>query len=411
MDIKETYRQLIRGKSALCLFSKRKSMESQIWTAILLKNERGLVKVEKTLSDVTDLSEIRDQFGKNYPVLLGLEGNGILHKGLTSEQLENEDILQQILPNARQGDFYLQKIERENGAWASLIRMDILEEILNQIKDLELNVVSVHLGLFHVNNLAEAIELQNNHLTIAGNKYAFANNILESVSATSDKDFIPFEQFDDKPTSPLLFAAHSTALIYFSGFNELLSEFPESVTNGFEEFKYKQMFTGGLKIALAIFMAGLLLNFFLFDHYSSKFDELSEHASYNSMQIKKLEELKEEFSRKELFYSDGNYANSTAISFYADRLAEKIPNTILLEKMAVNPVQKLTSKNKHAGYRSNIIHIKGQTGKEKSLNAWIAELQKLNWIEEVVIVDYIYKGSGKPAKFELDITVKDEFKT
>ncbi len=411
MNIKETYHQLIRGNMALCLFAKCVSMDKQLWTGILLKNERGLVKIEKSISDVDDLSEVLESFGKNFPVLLGIDGTGVLHKQMEYKNDQDMDMLQSILPNAKVDDFYLQKVNFDGSRWASVIRKSMLESILNQLDDLGVRTIALHLGMFHVVNILEMANLQNNHLTIGGVTYAFGANSIQSIKVGQQEDYAPFEQFDGKDTSPILFAAHSVALLYFTGFNELENDFSEKIIANQEDFSYSQLFRGGVKISLAVFLVALLCNFFLFDHYSSKFNELSEHASYNTMQIKKLESLKEEYNRKDIFFTSGNYGNTTAISYYSDRIAKVIPNTILLQKMSVNPVQKITSKNQHAGYRSNIIHIVGQTGKEKSLNTWIADLQELSWIKEVVIVDYIYKGSNKPAKFKLDITVKDEFKT
>ncbi|MBL4755237.1 MAG: hypothetical protein JKY52_16785, partial [Flavobacteriales bacterium] len=103
------------------------------------------METKSALAKISDLS-----MEPMIPVNLILNGKGLVHKLVDAEpDMEDIVLLQQVLPNAKLEDFYLDKVPATDGKlMVSILRKDKVDPVLKEFTELGLYVVSIAFGPF-----------------------------------------------------------------------------------------------------------------------------------------------------------------------------------------------------------------------------------------------------------------------
>ena len=367
---------------------------------VLLSQKKGKILIEKLFDEITSIDQLNDDDLKSLPVILSVDGKGVLFR--ISEQVKNQKLIHHILPNAKEEDFYLQSVPaNDNKIVISAIRKEVLNAILDKLKQIGMQVYNLYVGPLAVNNLQGII----NESLYCTQKYEISQEagLIESIIKLAEPKLNYVQIGDDEVTSESILA-YSTALGFYLSDSD--SELIETVEESKKEYLYKRGFVKAGWFSLAFFFTLLMINFFFFNTYNSKLNQLTFSYNQNKELLKKLESLKDEYLIKEQYFVNTGFLDASRLSYYADRIAYSMPKNITLSGMEINPLNTKIKEEKILGFSMNKIRISGSVSQSIILNNWLKKLKKLEWIENVDILEYNQELASVPAIFELEIDIE-----
>ena len=147
---------LLRGSKALGVDLYINSDGSFDIACMVLSKQKNKILIENKYTGLKQISEIQDKALKGLPVCLSIDGKGVLLKRV--EKSGKQKLIQQILPNAKEDDFYLQGIDSdENYRFIGAIRKEILESFIEAFNKIDVFITKLYLGPLALNNIIEII--------------------------------------------------------------------------------------------------------------------------------------------------------------------------------------------------------------------------------------------------------------
>ena len=349
-----------------------------------------VVTVEKVM-DCQGFEGLNDFFkklknGKNIPLHLVLSQRGIIHKQLP--HIGNNP-LQQALPNAKTTDFYYHVYDFLNVV--SVVRLSVVNEILKGFEVQQFHVLNISLGDFGIYHLLPFIR-DNENIQTATHQYHFEKNNngyhlrqFEKVAIDVENETITLGE--ERQDSRLLgaFAAAFDGLMIRTPINQPI----ELLENAQSEFVQKQLFKISGFSVLGIFFIALLINFLLFSNYTDANQVLQLEVNLQQNTLQQLDSLKKEVEGKQAFLQNNTLNQTSKNSYYADEIAQTLPNDIQLTTLNIFPKQKekRSAENTLPQFNQEII-IKGKTKESLSFNDWKKELENLDWTKSVKIIGF-----------------------
>ncbi|MGZ4157922.1 MAG: hypothetical protein ACXVED_12405 [Bacteroidia bacterium] len=174
------------------------------------------------------------------------------------------------------------------------------------------------------------------------------------------------------------------------------------------EYSQQQKFkTKGLALLTVTFFI-LILNYFVFDNYWRKNNELNAKFELNQGSLKKYESLKAEYERKKEFLEQNGLLENAQTSFYADRLAALLPESITWLALNIHPLKKKINEDTEDSYHfeNKSITVEGKCSQSAQLNDWMKKVRKLEWIEDISLLNYSQDGEKNEGIFLIGIKLK-----
>lgn len=359
----------------------------------MLERKKDVVTVTAHKTNCTDLKELTALLDPKIPLVLSIDGKGVLHKLISGATTNRAQQLSQVLPNAAVSEFHLQITPSNQGPIASVIRQDQLEEVFNTLREHPAPIVQVWLGAFHVRFLGNIAEFstystQSYNLEFAGNQIINWNPIAEHPL----EDYRLGDQF--LPGKTAVSVASGLLPLIQQGLPETPQ--PECVIQSKNEFLGRQLIKKlGMRILLGL-LALLLINFIVFQHYFTANSELEGQLFVQRTQLSELDTLKSQFKRQQQLFSQYNLNQSSSVSYYADRLAATLPKTITLEQLTIHPAKSSKQgRNKHFLFEGNQITVSGMAKDCLAVNGWSGKLKTLDWVQDARIVRCGVGDDGK----------------
>lgn len=379
---------------------------------LALKRNKADVLTETKISGIVDIVSLSAKLDSKSPIVLVINGKGIIHKKVAATENDSlPAVLNKVLPNANADDFYIQKQEINSSQnYISVVRKNIVDEILDELKKNNItNIVSCNIGPFLINNVLGLIDkniISSEFLSFSNYKLLIREDKLNDVQYSDNIESAPIKVGDDFIEGKLLIA-FAAALSYFIGLpvGFVNSEKIDSIK---EDFKQKQKFQlFGWSLLIGMFVV-LLVNYFVFNHYWEKSNEMNSKLVLNQSALKRYESLKAEYAQKKNFLEQNGLLESSRTSYYADRLATSLPASIQLLAMNIHPLKKKEASDiSNALYfDTKIIKISGKCDRNTELNDWMKELEANSWIEKVKLVDYKQANAKDDGMFFIEIRIK-----
>lgn len=364
----------------------------------LLAKEKSFVKIVSThkFQSLKELTEI----ASDIPLSISLESPKILHKTIsTFENYSIKDIIHNVDPNL----FSYEKVNLGNKYLFSIIRLTEYNNLLNNISELNLSIIAISLGPV---NLVSGKQLFKNK-TINLNSFTLYTDDNLNINITNNK-------FNDNISDELLIGTDhvSTSFIvpYFNAFTHIINKhippyfIHHSSSLFYNEFKYKQLFKKSLVFTLVFCLILLLANFIIYQNAFKQHNAIIEEYVKNQKTITTLENVKSEYENKMAIIESLNYESTNNISFYSDKIAQTLPNDIILTKMIIYPpIQIKEGLNYELKFKKNEIKIEGECISPKSLNNWLNKLCALSFIKELTEQNYKYDNFEEKAFFNFSI--------
>src|SRR3989338_165223 len=115
----------------------------------ILKYSKTVLSTIFTSNDLIPGDKFTEIIHKSTPVSLVINGKGIMFRELGTEGLDDQQILNQVLPKVSIHDYYLQKTDASDGKQViAVIRKSLVTQILQKFSELGLKIIQISLGPF-----------------------------------------------------------------------------------------------------------------------------------------------------------------------------------------------------------------------------------------------------------------------
>lgn len=362
--------------------------ETAIWVKVTLAEEGKMEIACATLKNVKNNVVLTEE--KNFdtikalasrwaglPVVVQIEGRGCLTKKVSRDDdgLFGEDIIQRVLPNANSQEFGFQVFvsEKESTSIASIIRIAVLDEVLQQFLENGLAIKRLIIG-----NLVDHI-VSTNENTIPLKRLSGQNRIIP--------EWINHLSAIENGTYWALSKVNSSAMSLHD-----------------KEMKFFRWTKKVLIICPIVLLISLIGNMLWYDHLESRYVASEAKIESSRSELDSIALLEGMLSEQARVLGSEKGFSSIPASYYSDRIGQSITPGITLSKLDIFPMMINTESGKVEKLKYDTIMATGLSNNSSALNNWVARINKLPWITGVNILDYNQTNTNEDGHFELLIT-------
>ncbi len=378
-------------------------------SAILLKKAGSKVVTEKVFESCNSLQALSSQMKDKPPVVLVINGKGIIHKHISwNESDDARTLLGKVLPNASLTDFYIQQSAPFNGkVLVSAARRSLIDQILDQCAEQKLDIIGCSLGPLIIESILPLLD--------TGGGYQYDFSFLEYSLSIVDNHLETFktaQPFQDGTVKIGEENISFSTLLPFAAAFSALAGIPAShaevdrVSTQREDNRQKRLFQFTLAGIVGFFLLVMLINFFAFDHFRSKKQHLEQQLSLNKDILQRLDTLTNEFHRKQGFLERTGMLQASRVSAYADDLCRGVPQSITLSGMNINPWQKPKADEDKVSFQKKTMRLSGFCNQSIELNDWMQEIKKKDWVKNIVLLNYSQTKGMQSGEFALQMDIK-----
>ena len=393
---------LIKGQSAFGVELVYNSKDNYTLIALELKTNKTGVEINRRFIDLT-LEQLVKENVKKIPIYLSIGGKGVIHKKVKiNEHSTEQELLNQVLPNALMKDFYLQRSILPNyECWVSIIRKDVLDELIGKIEKLHLFTVEVYLGPFAIDStmqlLNKAVLLTTTHELLIEKDSIIQMDSLGSVSGGEEYNI------EGEVINSHEIIAFGTAFNHFAPSNKLSTISSAKVTQFKEEYLNKNKWVVVGFSMVAVYFLLVMLNLMVASSFEKSHNELQYQVNSKRKFVDELTLLENDLKIKEQFVKGSGVVRASKISYYADQVALSIPKSIQLNQLFVNPLEKKINKAEDINFNYNRINITGTVSRSIDLNNWVKTLKKYEWATEINIISYLQDNMNTAGEFQIEV--------
>ena len=325
----------------------------------------------------------------------------VLLKKVAGSNEDIENTVKKAFPTIKIAEFYYEVAQNGDQNFVAICRKDYVDSLIAEYQSNGVSIIGFslqNLGITALSQFLNQTEIKTSNSTIS-----LVNNKLKEI-VKEDVKRIEYTINDLKiPNSYVLGLSGILAYFYngtsnHSNFNPVLKELKQQYNN-------HRFYALGLKSALGIIFAVLLINFMFFSNAHSKMIRLNTDVLLNSSSKNILLQLQDRVDKKEELTNNINSLSSSKTTWYLNEIGKSVPNKVQLIVIDFQPVTKSIKKGKEILVTKNTILITGTSKNNDSFSQWIAMLELKDWIDDVKDISY---GNGKnsTASFEFVINIK-----
>lgn len=363
---------------------------------------KGNLNVADVFRFSDDMSRLRGFVSGNYPVILLVDGKGVLHK--PAKVNNNEKVHEaSLFPGMDMDAFRVQKSCLNGGdCYLSIGRRQLTDDLLTDLRSLNFQVVVCSLGPFIIDKFIEYIKSDSEVFNLGHNMVSVADNTIRSVKRDAVGNSQAYYLEDDCMEGDVLLI-FCFVLSYVSGLNadSPVLDIPE-LKEMEEDNRFKRRYFRLLGIGSVALLVVLLVNFMFYSGYSSKLSEMAEPYYRNSEMLEQLKLLEQELQSKRLFTEGNDLLGDTDNAWYCDQIGASLMDDIVLERMELHPAEGRIRNDKQIKYTKDLLRIEGTANEEKALSQWIQALSEKAWVKYIAIERYFHE-TNKPLLFTLKV--------
>ena len=345
------------------------------------------------------LEQVKEELKTQKHLFLVVNNEHVLSKIITLSQADSKSILRTAFPNITITDFYYDIHTTENHSYVSIVRKEVVDEIISEFAKEGISIIDFSLGNLVIQNLKPFIE--NGELCSSNAVIEIQNKEVIAIKkgGTSSQEYT---------INNLKISSHQ--LLTLSG---VIGYYSKIISSNIQKqlrdnYLQKRFFDVGLKTSLGFLLIILLINFLFFSHYREKVGNLSGELQLSETFKKQLNILQGQVTQKKQLVSSVNSASNSKLSKYIDELGISVPKTVLLSQINYQPLKGTIRADKQLAFESQKIIVKGTSKENDNFSKWISDLEKKDWIDKIEIIAY---GKGKKgstiSNFEFLITIND----
>ncbi len=371
------------------------------YSVVLIKKEKGELVIHKA-TEVTELGELKACIGVNTPLFFTINTNNVLTKPIADMEANSDEAkVNHTFPNLNLETFYYDMLSEEFCPMVSIARMDVVEGVLSSLKEVGLQPMGIQLGLAGLGSILPHLESGSIH----GSNFGLdveQGKLREVVSQSSGEGTYRLNGLELQGGHLLGFAqilGHVEGRVSVTNLTEINKKLSS-------EGKNNLVFNRVVKASLLFFLVLLLVNFFVFDHYHSKVQEIRAASELNSSQAQQFKALSTLVTEKQERVDLLNRSGNSRATHFLDQLAGNVPTTVLLEEIQFQSLLKPFREGKSLEIEEGVIQVSGVSSESAAFSKWIALLEKQKWVQGVEILGYDFvtkENSG----FTIKIVLKE----
>ncbi len=374
-------------------------------TVVRLKDNK-IVK-EKEALFVGSMEELAKKIPVDLPLALTINGKGVLHKKITGPA-RKEKRFDVLLPNANPHDFYLQVLPCRDFDSATIVRRDIVDRLLKELKEQGFKVIAVDCGPGNMSNLIPWINGPASSLIGAGFAIRFDGQkevldieviAVDSEQWREEQEYNIGEQYIKASGLTAFGTAIGLIAEGIEGENRLNAP---AVAAERDEYRYFRYFrAAGLALLSAVFVI-LLISFLVYNHYFEKNAGLQASRVVFQDQAAETHRLRAAVKDKEGLIHQYGWDKPSRLSYYADRIGGLVPGTTVLTDMKLFPVSTAVSGDEWR-FKKDTIQVAGTCEDPTELNRFANNLKNIREFREVNIKSYLYSKDNGSGVFLMEI--------
>lgn len=361
-------------------------------TLRLKKKETSILILEQ--KSFNSFERLTENIRKEIPLILAFNGKKIISKILTKEP----NYIDKLLFNQDPDDYYIFEYEKPAKTLVSLIRRDILNPYMDSFLQKGYTILDFSIGPFILENLAPLL-LDPKIIRTPEFEYDLDNTLLstDNLAKKSEAQLIQIGEEKIFNVQILGFAAY----LGFLNQDRIKKNYQFTVDAYSESFSYKKSFYVLGKAILIFFLILLSASYVIKTVYTEKSSKIQHEAMSNAQVLNQIALLEKDKEYKTNIIANSSLGSKYALSFYIGKIAETLPETILLERLEVFPAKKPISPNEKIRIEPNIIEVEGITPSNSSVTQWVELLNSYGWIKKVEVLSYAFVKNGYVFKLNL----------
>ncbi len=366
------------------------------YEVLIVEKEKEVLNVVSTFSGL-DYDDVKVKVGVDIPLLLNFSGKGIVNKKVNADG----NYLKEVLFNVSAQDFFIFDVLQGKHKFVSIVRKQLLTDCFARFKSDNYIVVDYSVGPF-ISVLLNALVHKD---TITSNQVnlSFIDNELQDFQKTTNTED-SFVVLGKDKIYPLQIPLIAT-LLNHNYPAEFISYDQSVLGDNVSELKLKKMFNSAVVFVGLFFLLSLLISYALLQHYNTKFigyESQLYNLNHTYNRVKKLEKERED---KKLILQESGVLKQNFLSYYIFKITDSIPDEITLNSLKVNPNVKKIKNLEKIEFSTNTILIQGNSISSFSVNQWVKQLKKEEWVLKIEILDFS-KHRTKEREFTLKATIR-----
>ncbi|MCH5718221.1 hypothetical protein [Niabella hibiscisoli] len=372
-------------------------------SGVHLKAQKGKVVKVKAIERIANFKDL--QLPKNIPVAVTLNGKGILMR--TNKGKATENLVSSWFPGVNPQDFVytLHDMEGEDNM-AYIARRTFVEDVIKEVNEAGIRIVSLTLGTNPLNMVLSfmyrgPIELSTPTLKLDINDKKIISVQQERYPHAVYKEIEIGEMHYN--TNQVLALGSALSLLSVPA-DRVHSDIKTSEISYLQkDYVYYKLFQFTGWAVLITLLTLLLVNFFVFNHYYTKNNELVQSNSLIDAQLNNSLEDNAQVDSSYNFFMRSGWNRITKHGYFADRIAALVPPTVSLTGLQAAPLQESVGMNDYI-FSQDKIWVSGTSADPTELETFSRALKNINGVQGVAIKNYVYKAEIGAATFLIEIT-------
>lgn len=363
------------------------------------KNDIRLVSGDEKTGDPVEV--IRNIPAK-IPVCLSIEGKGVIHR-----KVEVDDAISpvlQVFPNARPGDFYHQERRIDDTqTYVSLVRKSVLDDVLGFFRDHGVTVFKVTFGPFALNSMWSLLDNIEPEFCIENYCLHHSGSVINELKIMADPAEPAKLKLGNDSIDSSLLIPYAGALSFYLKEEVETRRGSYSSSSEREQYIYRRLCRlAGFGLLGTLFLV-LSFNYLFFSVYSQRLNEAMLSYKAGIDQVDHFEQIENQLKIKKIIYQEAGLLNPTRFSYYADKIAARVPDQIMLTRIRMNPVSDNRGTDRAINVESNVIRITGMCLFSNVLDGWMEVLKDESWIKSIELLQYKQENPDSPAEFIVEL--------
>lgn len=380
----------------------QKDGNNSIMVSVLKKSKQELNLQD--FFEVHSIENLKEKLPQKQHVFLVINDGNVLTKKVESSQIDNIKLVNKAFPNINIEDFHFEILHQGKDHFVFICRKDYTDRLINEYKELGFSVLNVSLGNSLVSTIADYID--SNEIQTSNRLIKYDEGIITSIDQDLDSQIKEYD-FNGLKTNSNQILSLVGALNSVLQNHDSSSNFEGKKQLLMEDYNHRRFFNLFIKFALVFIFGLLLINFFFFNHYFGKVNDLQQLSQINQSSKTRLINLKDKVGKTEKLVNDILKSNSSKSSFYINKIIQSLPSSILLNELDYQPLMKRIKDGQVVEVDRNTIVVSGESNNSNAYSNWIAKLESEPWVKEVKTILY----SNKPkslANFSIEIILRNE---
>lgn len=338
-------------------------------------------KSQQSVGRFESVQELVKKVGTSKAYHLHVYGSGVLSRLAASIPSYKE----QLVVGGNSNDFYFTTYDDGKNVATSFFRKNVTEPVVDTFNQNKWHLLGITSGDVPLCTVDENGNFKSQMLVELdeGKINVFERNQVDNS-----------ERIEDTLSYAILRNYQAQHELYdWNRFSENLENFKQ-----FSQFK-----TIGLVFLLGL-LGALMVNYLYQNHLNNEIAQLEIDLSAGNENLSLLNRLESEKERKEQLIASAGVFSPRFLSFYLDEIGRTVPEDIDLQNLTLFPLENKLKNKQKVTVNTDKMLIEGTTPHNVTLDDWIEQMERFEWVHSVELLNYI-KKTEKSAEFKLLITL------